>query len=297
MSSTASASATHREELVSTSAEDGIALEGVVFAPAGASTAAPHDLAVVWVHGLTGRFYGATQVRAGRHLASLGFTVVSGNNRGHDFGYVLRRTPQGQVALGGGGWELFSESPRDVASWVSYAEQLGQRGVVLVGHSLGALKVGYYQALRQDPRVRAVVAVSPPAGACRIDPDLRAQAERMVAEGRGQDLLPWGIFLAGGGTQSAQTYLDRAHSSLDVYGFHTPHPVAARIACPLFACYGSDEAWVGGAAELEAIRRGATGAVRVETRMVEGADHSYAGHEIELADHIAACATSLAAHR
>jgi hypothetical protein len=168
--------------------------------------------------------------------------------------------------------------------------------VLLVGHSLGALKVGYYQALRADPRVLGVVAASAPGRASRLDPALVAQAEQMVAEGRGQDLLPWGISPAGAGTQSAQTYLDRARTGLDIYGFHTPDPLVARIRCPLFACYGTDEAWVGGAAELETIRRTAIGAARVETRLFEGADHSYAGHEVEVADSLAAWVASLESH-
>jgi hypothetical protein len=53
-----------------------------------------------------------------------------------------------------------------------------------IGNSLGAFKVGYYQAQRQDPRVLGLITASP----CRevgsfLTPERVALAERMVAEG------------------------------------------------------------------------------------------------------------------
>ena len=77
------------------------------------------------------------------------------------------------------------------------------RGVLLAGHSLGALKVGHYQALRQDSRVLGIVAASPPVAASRVDPALLAIAERLVADGQGDELLPWGSSPAGAGRLSA----------------------------------------------------------------------------------------------
>ena len=61
--------------------------------------------------------------------------VVSGNNRGHDFGSRVRRN-DGDVVLGGGGWERFDESPRRSRSWISFAASLGFERVALLGHSL-----------------------------------------------------------------------------------------------------------------------------------------------------------------
>ena len=270
----------YTEELVYTASEDGFTLEGVVIRPADGTATRP--VAVIWVHGLTGKFYGPSAIRVGRELAGDGYTIVSGNNRGHDFGTMLRRA-DGTAVLGGGGWECFDEAPRDVAAWIGFAESLGFRRIVLFGHSLGALKVVYYQALRQDPRVAGLIAGSPPVRAGRLDPTLVAQSERMVAEGRGQDLLPWGTSPAGAGTHSAQTYLNRARTGLDVYGLDTPEPAVSKIRCPLLALYGTDEAWVGGAADLDVIKRKATASARVETAMIDGADHVYTGHERDVA--------------
>lgn len=272
----------YTEELVYVETEDGVLLEGVAIRPTGQQ---PRPLAIVWVHGLTGKFYSPMIVTIGRTLAGRGFVFVTGNNRGHDFGTLVRR--RGQPVLAGGGWELFEESPYDVAAWTGYAAGLGVRGVVLLGHSLGALKVAYYQAQRQDPRVAGLIAASPPTRAGRLEPELVAQAERMVAEGRGRDLLPWGISPAGAGTVSAQTYLSRARVNIDVYGFHTPDPAVARIRCPILAFYGTNEEWVGTPADLETIRQHARAAARVDTRVFEGADHVYTGCEDRVAAAIA----------
>ena len=140
------------------------------------------SLALVWVHGLTSKFYAPTEIKVGRGVVDAGYLVVSGNNRGHDFGSRVRRN-DGDVVLGGGGWERFDESPRDLAAWISFAASLGFERVALLGHSLGALKVVYYQAQRQDPRVAGVVAASPPLRAGRFDPKLVALTRRWWLRG------------------------------------------------------------------------------------------------------------------
>jgi len=274
----------YTEQLVYTQAEDGLPLEGALIAPAGR---AAHPTAVVFVHGLTSKFYSRSMINLGRELADRGFRFVAGNNRGHDFGYPVRPAPDAEPRIYGGGWELFDESPLDVAGWVTFAVEQGARDVVLYGHSLGALKVCYYQALRQDPRLVGMVAGSPPMRAGRRNPELVALAERMVGEGRGNDLMPWNIFPAGAGTQSAATYLNRVRVGIDVYGKETPNPLVARVHVPIYAIYGSNEPTVGTAADLELIRRNAAAAPSVETRMFDGADHSYAGYETPIAASIA----------
>ncbi len=279
----------YAEELVYTESEDGLLLEGAVIAPTTADIKPP---AIVWVHGLTGRFYGPMIVRVGRLLAEEGYVFITGNNRGHDFGTVLW-TRAGKARFVGGAWERFEESPRDVAAWVGLAAARRPSGVVLVGHSLGALKVVYYQAQRQDPRVLALVAASPPLQAGRVRPDLLALADKMIAEGRAQDLLPWGINPVAG-TFSAQTYFNRSQVDMDVFGHDKPDPAVARIRCPLLAFYGTAERWVGRAEDLELIRRHATAAPRVDTAMIEGADHRYRNREREVATLIARWVDSLA---
>ena len=90
------------------------------------------------MHGFTGRFYEQHPVAIGRRLAERGHLFVTGNNRGHHLGANV-------VNKRGGAWfEKFDESPRDFSAWIGFAVALGFPRVVLVGHSLGAIKAVHY---------------------------------------------------------------------------------------------------------------------------------------------------------
>ena len=281
---------TTSEEFVTAETEDGLRLDGALVRP---TLAAPRPIGFIVVGGLNGRFTG--QIGLSRLLAEQGYATVAGGSRGEGFGMVFGRDEDGKWRLGGGGWERFSESPSDIASWIDFAQTRGIERVIIVGRSLGALKVGYYQSERQDQRVQGVAAISPPGRASELEPRFVALAERMVAEGRELELLPFGSHTAGLTTFSAQTMLDRARTNLDVYGFHpnqTPQPRVATIGCPIFASFGTVND-VGGEAELETIRRNARAAPRVETHTVEGANHGYAGRLPQLAALLTAWAATL----
>jgi len=67
------------------------------------------------------------------------------------------------------------------------------------------------------------------------------------------------------------------------------HPAAlARIRCPILVCYGTGEPEARVSRGLEAIRRGAGAAARVDTQLIEGAVHDLAGSEVAVAAVIAA---------
>ena len=146
------------EELVYVGTEDGFILEGAVIRPV---RVASLPIAVVCIHGFTSKFYHPFLIRVARRLGSHGVTSISGNNRGHDVGAMLL-TKESRLVRVGSLWERFEESPLDIAAWIEFAISLGFRHVALFGHSLGATKAIFYQAKRQDPRVRCVLAISGP---------------------------------------------------------------------------------------------------------------------------------------
>ena len=92
---------------------------------------------------------------------------------------------------------------------------------------------------------------------------------------------------------SARTVLSRARVLGRVYASEEVEPHVATVRCPLLVFLGTNEERIGGQAELEIIRRNARSAARVDTRLIEGADHVCAPHEAETAAVIAEWAGGL----
>ena len=279
-----------REQIVQVRSEDDIADTGVLFAPPKKDAKA---IAVIWIHGWGVNFYSPTYVGISRALAKRGYTTIAGNTRMHDLGNVEAWRGEKRIR-GGGYWGVPSEEAKDLAAWVDFAQRLGFGRVVLVGHSAGATAVQTYQARTQDARVVGVVLAS---GNVRADtrvppPELLAQAKQMIADGRREDLLE-GPFV------SAATFMDIVNTPAefkDFFGIRTPNPGVTRIHCPLLAFFGTS-ADVGGEQDLEllksSIKRQSSGPSRVNTAMIQGANHMYAEKEEQVADTIANWADEL----
>jgi pimeloyl-ACP methyl ester carboxylesterase len=240
------------------------------------------------VHRFGSHFADPLPIRIGRQLAGRAHPFVTGNNRGH---HTLAAVGfrDGRVVAGGAWAEKFSEAPLDVAAWVDFVCGLGFGRVVLVGHSYGGAKVVYYQAARQDPRVAGIVSASMPVRLHRRMqelPEAAALAERMVAEGRRDELLPYRMLGRGFTTRTAAAYLDYVRNRVDPFGAENADPPIAHVRCPVLALFGTQEPEVGTAADLELLRRNARAAARVDTRLIEG-DHGYVGHEAAAADVLA----------
>ena len=271
------------EKLVYTESEDGYLLEGATIAP---DDGGRDKLPVVWMHGFTGRFYEQHTVAIGRRLAERGHLFVTGNNRGHHLGANVVNKRGGEHMRGGAWFEKFDESPRDYAAWIGFAVALGFPRVVLVGHSLGAIKAVHYVAERQDERVAALVSASGPihiGGRIRQATEQVALAEKMVAEGRGLEIVPSEIAPM---SVSAQTVLARARTNMDVYGIYGDDKPIARVRCPVLFVLGSNEPNIAVQADLPTLVANAGASSRADTLYVEGADHVYTGRELAVADGI-----------
>lgn len=279
----------HPEQVVYVRTSDDTLNGGILFAPP-SDGAKPQ--AVIWIHGWGVNFYESSYVAIGRALASRGYTTIIGNTRMHDIGTV-QGYRRGRRIRGGGYWGVASEQVRDLAAWIDLADARGFQRCVLVGHSAGWAAVRQYQAAEQDPRVVGLVSASGqvyPNDA--PDSAMLAEATRLVADGRGDDLLR----IAGRSSPSfvsAATYLDTANTPpevMDFYGIRTKSPAVGRIRCPLLAFFGTRDD-VGTAKDLEviraSIRRQSTGPSRVDAVMIENADHMYHGQEKQVAEVIA----------
>ena len=274
------------EELVYVRSDDDIINGGAVFAP---PKALAKPVAVLWVHGWGANFYSPTYVMVGRALAERGYTAITVNTRMHDIGTSAAERG-GKRIRGGGYWGVTSEDARDLAAWIDFAEERGFERVVLVGHSAGWSSVAAYQAERQDPRVVGLVLASGGVGPPPPPPnaELLAQATRLVADGNGDDLLrlPNRSFPS---FVSAATFLDTVKTPAelsDFFGLQTQNAGITRIRCPILALFGT-KGDVGGEAELElissSVKRQSSGPSRVDTVMIQRADHMYAGGEAQVA--------------
>jgi alpha-beta hydrolase superfamily lysophospholipase len=285
--------ARYSEELVFTTTDDGLLLEGVVVRPRGVAVRAP---SFVWIHGNAARFYDYAYVAMCRALAGAGYPSVSGNTRGHDIAaFVWRgadgrprpwRGPQDMPVGGGSAWERLEDAPLDVAAWVQLAAGLADGGVVVCGHSSGAQRVVLYQAGRQDARVRGLGLASPDLHGFMPPGELEA-AQQLVADGRGLEVVPAQPY-APFYRQSAASIVSRAAVLSQLIASD-----AGAIRCPVLAVYGEREP---GTASMAAnpVSRHFTAAPRFETRTIPEADHVYSGCESEVAAVLAEWAATLA---
>ncbi|MEN6534125.1 MAG: alpha/beta fold hydrolase [Bryobacteraceae bacterium] len=284
------------EQLVFVRSADDVVNAGVMFAVPKQSS---KPLAIIWVHGWGANFYTPSYVGIGRALAERGFTTISVNTRMHDIGNVEKYTLLGKRVRGGGVWGVTSEDARDIAAWISFANQVGYSRVILVGHSAGWASVGRYQADKEDKRVVGLVFASPAVGYSTQaeDPKLLAQAKKLVEDGLGEDLLrlprrSYPSFI------SAATYVDMLSSPReyrDFFGTQTPNPAVTRVTCPILAFFGSKDD-IGGEKDLTLLRssvqRLSRGPRRVSTAMIANGNHEYVGEEAQVAQTIAQWAQS-----
>lgn len=112
------------------------------------------------VHGTGSNFYhtGVLETFSAQASASAGGAWRI-NTRGHD-GIVSIPGRRGSRP-GGATHEVISECVHDLEAWTQRAAVNG-RGVVLVGHSMGAVKSIYYAATKHPSAVVAVIAINPP---------------------------------------------------------------------------------------------------------------------------------------
>ena len=284
------------EELVHVRSDDGIMNGGAMFLPPVRSGS---GVAVIWIPGSGVNFYYPTYVKIGREVAARGLAFIAANTRMHDLGTVASGVEGGKRIRGGTYWGLYSDQARDIAAWIGLANERGFKRVVLAGHSAGATAVQMYQAERQDSRVAGLVLASgrvQPATA-PTDQDMLAEAKRLVADGRGEELLHYPN-RSTPSFVSAATFIDLAQwLPRDFFGVQSPDAPVTRIRCPILAWFGTNEPDIGTAADLDLLKsplkRLPTGPSRVDTAMIQNAGHMYDGEEAQVADTIAKWARAL----
>jgi len=260
---------------------DGERLAGLHFQPADQERAA--ELALLMVHGVAMNFYTGPLPKIGQALAERGYHSLTINTRGHD--WISRAGDL--TAFGGATYENLDDCLLDIDGALESLARQGYCRYVLVGHSLGCIKSLLYQGMRQRSDVVGVISCSVPKqfySARALEqpqfPELMMQAEKLVAEGRGEEFL-WAPTSGATGLFSARTYVSK-------YGTHEKNdvrPHAARLGCPLLTLAGGAEhpyfpAYAKELAEAAGPKLGTY-------RIVDGSNHFYDYHESDVIEIIA----------
>lgn len=212
---------------------------------------------MVFVHGLGSNGYIRFTDALASVLPEAGVALVRGNLRDSEM-LGIDESPQiAEVRKGGGAYHRFEDSVLDLESWMSEAERRGYGRIVLFGHSLGSLKATHYLFRTGDPRVKGLVLASTADLVAMHEgrytkqelADFLATARRLVAEGRGADLMPpecgMGLLFQ---PVSAEAYLDRfdepaSWDVMDLYdrGSERAFEALRNVSVPILALFGTTQ--------------------------------------------------------
>jgi len=248
--------------------------------------------ALVWVHGLSGKFYGDVPLLNGlsQRCTKRGMAFASFNSRGHDVIASLRKRDP-EKASGythitiGAGYEVFEESVQDLDAVVSHMVSLGFPKVVLAGHSTGANKVCYYAATQHDTRVAGVILAGPMSdrlGAQRDAPAYEkslTMVQELVRSGKGNGLVTGIHWMPLTANRAFSLLAPDTAEDVFTYGDTTnPLFVFSSVTCPmLLVLSGNDETADRPVAEIQKTFDACAQSSSYTSVVIPGADHGYSG--------------------
>lgn len=281
-----------KAKFVRVATKDRLILQGLLYEPEKTTIRV-----IIHIHGMAGNFY------ENRFLDTMSYEFTGNNwafltvnTRGHD--YIADFPVAGKTEKYrriGNFREKFEECVYDIKAWLDFTETRGYKETVLQGHSLGAVKVAYYLAKTQDKRVTKLILASPSDMIGQVEAEKDHQellklSKKMIKERKGDKILPkllWEWYYL-----SAKTYIDfgKRDNPIDVFSTYERNKpsILSEIRVPILALFGSkDDAAILPLKEaLEIIGSKAVNCPKFETGIIEGAPHSYFGHEKEMAKKI-----------
>lgn len=283
--------------------KDKLVHQGIFFRPTNSG-----KRAILWVHGLTGRFYGdvALMNLFARECGRRGLGFAAFNNRGHDVVANIRKMDSRKKigykhAIYGAGLERFSDCVFDIDAGISYLASQGFSEIVLAGHSTGANKVCYYAGLKRDSRLAGIILAGPMSDRYSTNTDKVNYARNMVlmkklvADGKGDELLGsrhffpmtpkrWLSLLEAGSKEDVFNYWDKK-GALSVF---------AKIRKPLLLVFsGEDETADRPIEEIKNIFDSHTKSPAYKSVVIPDTTHSYTGKEKEFVGAVMSWASSL----
>lgn len=227
---------------------------------------------LVFVHGMRSNFYKSRfKKEIMKQAERNGFDVLMFNNRGNGTNVETER---------------FTNCLKDIHTALQFGRTRGYRHFFLMGHSTGCQKITYYQAVRRDSAVRALVLAAPADDYAICQRDLGrkykywiTKARRLVAE-RKQDTR-----LSRCKGFSARRFLsvaDPGQTEAKIFNYAGSLAFFRRIRCPVLAFFGSKEEYACMPVDkMGSILRTKTQAHKFDYFNVNGADHGFHGYEKE----------------
>ena len=267
-------------DLISVNNREGLRLDGAFYAPADNAPDNGPVGAVLLIHGSRGNFCDPATKSMAEDLSAQGYACLTLNTNAHD---TIWYNQAGQDYKGNA-FEILENTMSDLRAGIDHLEGRGYRRVGILGHSMGAVRVAYYAATQDDPRVAAVIPVSPvrlsysyyleseDAGEFRANVET---AQRLMAQGE-----PDGVFRVGFPIPqffSAASYLDK-HGPFEKYNLIN---LADRIRVPILALNGTRETHTRLKDMAQDLARAAVNSPRAGAIMVEEGEHSLVNRTAE----------------
>ena len=260
-------------DLITITSGDGMTLDGIFCEPAaGVTPKGPVD-AMLLIHGSGGSFYRVATKAMAEDLRNRGYACLAINTKGHDTVW----SPQGSGEYYGNALEILDNSRHDLRAGIDYLWEKGYRRIGLLGHSMGAVKVGYYAATEDDDRITTVIPISP----VRLSysyymesedaEEFRSiieRADQMEAEDRALELMEVRFPIAQ--MFSAASYLDK-HGPAERYNLVA---LAPRITVPMLVMGGELETHTRLRDCPQDMITAAVNSPRAEYHIVPGGNHS-----------------------
>lgn len=228
--------------------KDGLIHQGMFFTPQ-----KPKKKALLWIHGLTGKFYSNVKMMEAFAEAceKEGFGFAAFNTRGHDMVTGAHKVDSAvekgySHTMIGAGVEKFEECILDIEAGIDFLGAKGFTEIFLVGSSTGANKAAYFGATAQNSRVAGIILLSPISD--RLSKLIQTPwykiwyLQLLVALGRGDKLIVGHNFFPGTPRRFLSIVTPGSSEDIFTYG-DTDRPLDrfSSIKKPIFIVFGGND--------------------------------------------------------
>lgn len=280
--------------------EDNVKLDGLLYEPGSLTKEV-----IIAVHGMSSNCFKKRDDILSAEMLNNNIAYFCFNNRGHDLAVFLDKYIDGKKTkiISGTTYEDVLDSYYDVTGAIKAMLDNGYEKVHLQGHSLGSTKIVYtYNRLKKENRIELLNKISSVILLSLVDvpsfqkiylgdkfSNVLEYAIKMENENRLNEIVPQDMF---GSFMSCKTFLrlskhnediDFARYGEDSYNFNELN----KIDVPLFMRWGNIKEMIAQPIdELVKLLKSRINNKKLNISYIDGADHSYDGKELILANEI-----------